>query len=170
MLRLFKKNKITCKISSVELGNSEELILSNNQLDIFKKGFFEVNMEMLRFPEKIFKGKIHEVQTYKRVMRDCWNCRFYIAIDEHNNWFMELFSSNDDCSWHYLINHEGEKVKLENYKGEFGRPIYSDSQKTKLENEKIDRHNYDLNNELIAKGLEEGNSEFESRNVIKFHY
>lgn len=57
-------------------------------------------------------------------------------------------------SFHGRISATGEKLKLENYQGEWGMPFYSgDAARTAREQEEIRLHNQSVNAVLRKKGL-----------------
>ncbi|GAB5564125.1 MAG: hypothetical protein Wins2KO_11880 [Winogradskyella sp.] len=144
--------------------------MNNNQLNIFKANFLIANNGKVKFPEKFYPKKINEIEFYTEGMRGGYKVRFFIEQNDIGKWYLDLFGSDDYCSWHKRINHNGKIINLENYKGEFGRTIYpNDPEKTEKENKEIQDHNNGVHKLLVDKGLEfnSENPEFEKENVVK---
>ncbi|MEL6559598.1 MAG: hypothetical protein AAFQ94_15510 [Bacteroidota bacterium] len=102
-------------------------------------------------------------------MRGVYSSRFIFRLNDSNEPFLEFLSSSDYQSWHKLIKSNGEIIDLENYKGQFGRTVYADVEKTAKENAKMDQFNQKLHQELVDKGLEQNldDPDFEKNNVDK---
>ncbi|MGV6861310.1 MAG: hypothetical protein ACWA41_06035 [Putridiphycobacter sp.] len=144
--------------------------MDNNLLNIFSKAFLEANDGKVKFPENFQLDKINEIEIYTDGMRGGYKVRFFIKQNNYGKWYLDLFGRNDYCSWHKRIDENGAIINLNNFKGEFGRPIYPDDpERTKREHKEIQDNNDSVHKLLIEKGLERNfnNPEFESQNVVK---
>ena len=144
--------------------------MKKNQLNIFKKAFLKANHGEIKFPKEYHSDKINEIEFYTKGMRGGYKVRFFIKQNDTGDWYLDLFGGDDYCSWHKRINAEGEIINLENFKGEFGRPVYSeDPERTERENKEIHNNNDSVQRLLIEKGLSKNfdNPEFEKNQVIK---
>ncbi|AZJ31529.1 hypothetical protein SAMN05444344_2055 [Tenacibaculum mesophilum] len=145
------------------------MTISEEQLKIFQKAFKKANYGKISLPNKIDFDKITEIEFWTDGMRSGYSSRFIFKLNESNEPFLEFLSSSDYESWHKLIKSNGEIIDMKNYKGQFGRTVYSDVEKTERENEKIDKYNQKLHKELVDKGLEQNfdDPDFEKNNVNK---
>jgi hypothetical protein len=138
--------------------------------EIFSEAFLKANCNVIRFPDNFHLDKINEIEFYTEGMRGGYDVRFFIKKNEVGAWYLDLFGGNDYHTWHKRITEQGEIIKLESFKGEFGRPIYPDDpERTAKEHKAIQEHNERLNKVLIAKGLTRNfdDPEFEENNVVK---
>jgi len=154
---------------SNEIKSSSRNFITKEQLKIFKRAFKKANGGKISLPNKIIFDKITEIKFWTEGMRGGYSSRFVFRLDKSKEPYLEFISSSDYSSWHKLIKANGEIIDMKNYKGQFGRAIYSDIEKTTKENSKIDEYNQKLNKELVDKGLEQNfeNLDFEKNNVDK---
>ena len=145
------------------------MIISKEQLKIFQRAFKKANYGKISLPNKIDFDKITEIKFWTDGMRGGYSSRFIFRLNDSNEPFLEFLSSSDYQSWHKLIKSNGEIIDLENYKGQFGRTVYADVEKTAKENAKMDQFNQKLHQELVDKGLEQNldDPDFEKNNVDK---
>ena len=128
--------------------------MHKNQLHIFAKSFREANHQKASFPKKFQLDGINEIEFYTNGMRGGCTVRFFIRQTDSGEWFLDLFGSDDYSSWHKRINQNGEISDLENFKGQFGRPVYPDDpERTAREHSEIQDHNDKVHQILIEKGL-----------------
>lgn len=121
-------------------------------------------------PKKIEPFKIYDIEIYPNGMRDGYSVRFKIYKNENNEYVLDLIGASDYSSWHKRIDQNGHIIDLENYKGQFGLPHYSDDpDRTLREQTEIKEYNDQLHKKLIQNGLEKNyeDEEFEKNNVIK---
>jgi len=145
------------------------MTVSKKQFEIFKKAFLEANYGKISLPNDLDFTKVTELKFWTYGMRGGYSSRFIFGLNESEEPYLEFISSSDYESWHKLIKANGEIIEIKNYKGQFGREVHSDIEKTKKENAQIDKYNQNLQKELIEKGLEQNfeNSDFEENNVDK---
>ena len=144
--------------------------MTSEQLNIFRKAFKNATSGYISLPKEINLEKITEIEFYSEGMRGGHKVRFFITKNEKEELYIDLFGSDDYSSFHKRIEKNGNIIDLKNYKGQFGRNIYPDDpEKTEREHSEIQKHNEELQKELIEKGLERNfeNPEFEKNNVIK---
>lgn len=124
-------------------------------LHIFSKAFYQANDGKVTFPKKFQFDQVNKIEFYTNGMRGGCTVRFILKQTDSGEWFLDLYAYDDYCSWHKRINEKGEITDLENYKGQFGRPIYSDDpERTAREHREIQEHNDKVYRILAEKGLE----------------
>ncbi|CAM4125697.1 hypothetical protein FLWE109334_11765 [Flavobacterium weaverense] len=151
-------------------GKTEILKMTSEQLIIFRKAFKIATSGFINLPKVVSLEKITEIEFYSEGMRGGHKVRFFVKKNELEEFYIDLFGSDDYSSFHKRIEKDGNIIELNNYKGQFGRTIYPDDpEKTESEHLEIQKHNSELHKELIEKGLERDfeNPAFERNNVIK---
>lgn len=129
--------------------------MDKNQLKIFAKSFREANHGKASLPKKFRFNEVNEIEFYTDGMRGGCTVRFFLKENDSGEWFLDLFGYDDYSSWHKRINQKGEITDLENFKGQFGRPVYPDDpERTEREHREIQEHNDKVRQLLIEKGLE----------------
>jgi hypothetical protein len=68
--------------------------------------------------------------------------------------YMDFYLIADDYSIHKRIKDSGELVRLENFEGQYGWPIFEDTEETRAEHQRIKEHNQKVYDILKQKGLE----------------
>jgi hypothetical protein len=85
-------------------------------------------------------------------MRGGWDVSFIIKSEQET--YLDFYAIGDHYSKHKRIKSNGEIEELENFLGQFGRPIYpDDSERTEREHREIQNHNDKVYAILKAKGL-----------------
>ncbi len=124
--------------------------------NLFTKILKEQIDQDLTIPDKFEYNKVYNLESNSHKfnqMRNNWEVSFIITNKIEP--FLDYYAIGDDYSVHNRINSHGELIKLENYEGQFGRPVYPDDpERTKNENEIIQNHNDKVHDILKNKGLE----------------
>jgi hypothetical protein len=144
--------------------------MTTEQLNVFRIAFKKATSGNISLPKQVNIEKITEIEFYSEGMRGGHKVRFFIKKNEREDFYLDLFGSDDYSSFHKRIEKDGSIIDLKNYKGQFGRKIYPDDpEKTEKEHLEIQKYNEKLQKELVEKGLERNfeNPEFENENVIK---
>lgn len=144
--------------------------MDEEQLQIFKEAFFEANDRKIRFPDRFNQHKINELEWIADDITGGGSIRFFIRQHENEEWYLDLFAGDDFSTWHKRIHADGTIEDLENFKGEFGIPVFPDDPKrTMEENQRILSHNDQVHAILLEKGLEKNfeNPEFEAFHVVQ---
>lgn len=132
--------------------------------------FYKANHHLIYFPDHFIPEKINEFEFYVNGMRGGRHIRFFIAKDEQGHYYLDLFASTDDQSWHRRIRQDGSIKDLEIFEGQFGWPVYSDDpERTEREQAAIQVHNDRVLTILLAKGLilNTNNPAFERELVVR---
>lgn len=129
--------------------------MNSDQLHIFSKAFCQANDGKVKFPKKFQFDQVNKIEFYSNGMRGGCTVRFILKQTGSGEWFLDLYAYDDYCSWHKRINQKGEIIDLENFKGQFGRPVYPDDpERTAREHQEIQDHNDKVRQILVEKGLE----------------
>ncbi|MGG9960732.1 hypothetical protein [Ferruginibacter sp. SUN106] len=147
--------------------------MDDEQLNIFKEAFKKANNGSINFPGNFQQGKINEIKFFTAVMRGAMHVRFFIAKNETEKWYLDLFTITDDYSWHKRIEHDGTIINLENFERQFGWPVYpDDAERTKREHDEIRAINSNVQSVLLQKGLVKNFDmpDFEKENVVRLDY
>jgi hypothetical protein len=107
------------------------------------------------WPSPLKFGKLYRGEIFTAGSRGMNDIRFVINIDSNGVLYMDYLLKTDDYSSHNRVLSTGESIRLENYEGQWGRPITGDEEKDKAVHTQMK-----LNNEKVQKILKEKGLEF----------
>src|SRR4051812_10139441 len=97
-------------------------------------------------PADLETDKVYRLTYNKHGNRGSRDVRF-IVREEAGDFYLDLYLIADDYSMHKRILGSGEVVALENFEGQYGWPIFEDTERTRIEHQRIKEHNekvYDI--------------------------
>lgn len=127
----------------------------NNIYSLFISKLKATFGETLQFPETICFDTVYKVVDPKaiehRKLRGHWEISFMVI--NPGKPYMDYYAAGDDYSSHQRMDEKGNIADLENFKGQFGWPVYEDEQKTREAHKAIKEHNQEVQQILLSKGF-----------------
>lgn len=81
--------------------------MTTEQLQIFRKAFFQANDGRCSFPKKINYTENNRIEFYTNGMRGGLSVNFKFYLNEFQEYYIELFGYDDFSSWHKIIDNKG---------------------------------------------------------------
>lgn len=128
--------------------------LNKGDYELFKTPILENVSDDLQIPAELETDILYQFERFRDVSRGYEGLKFFIKKNEEGALFLDYYFVTDDSSSHFRIDHAGKLIRLENFDGQWGWPVYEDEEKTRKEHERMKRHNEKVSKILIAKGFE----------------
>lgn len=104
-------------------------------------------------PEEVELNTIYSIEE-TGIYRGGKQIKFVINKDVDEAFYLDYYVIAEAYTSHHRIFDTGEIVPLENYEGQYGLPVYQAEKLTKLEHERIKKHNETVLKILKNKGFE----------------
>lgn len=121
----------------------------------FRQALLSATSNDLSLPTEWEFEEIYQFHHYRNNSRGFEGLLFVARKDDDGEVYVDFFFRTDDYSSHNRLNRYGQLTRLENFEGQWGRPVYEDEEETKREHERIQKHNDEVARILNAKGFDD---------------